>query len=314
MSTESIISPARAQDEDHYFTALKEKRHIAGVIATELEPLLESKGATALANCGRYGIGADPIELVEGERGLFVRGAKWCGSRYCPHCQPRVMGVLQTKRAARARAAQAAGFGIPFLRVSQPRGAAGELAPLLDTQREQWCVAYPSPSRLPADFQRSVPDWIGVDWNIEIDWDAEAQTWHVHTHALPWLLGRCSPEKLSYLLERWPRNGSDGGYIEEAHSPEAAARYSVKEENNDPGLLNLFGLAAAGMTEHVSEYLYAVQGRRLRDTSRKLTDVLRLGGKGEEDKALMAQAEAAAATMPGKILHRFTPREWCALW
>ena len=222
MSTETIISPSRAQDEHHYFVALSENRRIAEIIAGELEPLLDgkSKGAANLANCGRYGIGVAPIELVRGEHGLFTRGAKWCGSRYCPHCQPRMMRLLQAKRAARARAAEAAGFGIPFLRVSQPRGIPGELAALVAAQLKQWPSSYPSPSRLPAAFKKMIPGWIGADWSIEIDWDVEAETWHVHIHALLWLLTKCAPEQLEYLVERWPH---DLGWIDEAESPEAVS-------------------------------------------------------------------------------------------
>ena len=97
---------------------------------------------------------------------------------------------------------------------------------------------------------------------------------------------------------------------EEAETPEAAARYSVKLKSNDPNVFSLFDLAARDMTAQVGEYLHAVQGRRLRATSRKLTDVLHLSGSGEEDETLLALADAA----PGQIVGEFTHREWCARW
>lgn len=295
--------------ESNYFDALAENRPISLLIARELAALdPEGAGAKRLRTCGRYPIGANSIELRQGAHGLFAVGVKWCGSRFCPNCYPRMMGVLAGKRAARARAALSGGLGIAFLQAGQPRSA-DYLGRLIAAQLQDWHVAYPSPSRAPAAFKRALPGWIGADWNTEIDWDAEAGIWHVHMHALAFKLDHFTPEHLTALVARWT-HPEPLAWADVAHTPEAAARYSVKAENDGPNILNLFGLARLDMGEQVAEYLQAVHGRRLRESSRKLTDVLKLGGSGEDDSTLMALAETA----PGEVVGRFTLGEWCSRW
>lgn len=292
-----------------YFAMLAARRPSAEIIARELSCHSES-GAKKLVQCGRYGIGTNPIELIRSGGVLRARGVKWCGLRYCPHCQPRMMTALQNQRAKRARAAAAAGLGIAFIQVGQPVGGVGELRALLNAQQADWKASLPPKSRLPASWHRAgLSDYLGLDYNIEIDWDRDAEHWHVHTHALAFRRSPWCADSLTFLLSRWSQP-EPLAWGESAQVPEAAARYSVKAENKKDYILNLFDLARLEKTHQVAEYLDAVQGRRLRSPSAAVTKALKLPSAAEDERELMAWLEAT----PGVVEERMTPREWANRW
>lgn len=304
MSDTSILPAGR-----DYFQALSESRPIAEFIAAELE-WLTLPGAKALRQCGRYGIGSDPIELVSGAHGLFARGVKWCGSRYCPICQPRMMAVLGAERAKRAHAAERLGLGVAFVQFGQPHGVQGELEPLLNAQREDWKRSFRAPSRLPAAWRAAgLDDWLGLDYSTEPDWEGTAENWHVHTHALAFRRRPWCADSLAFLRDCWPHT-APLAWAEQAENPGGAARYVVKAENEKPHILGLFDLARLGLNEQIAEYLQAVQGRRLRAPSRALSDALGLRSASEDEADLMAAVERA----PGEVVERLTVREWRRLW
>lgn len=299
--------------EGKYFRKLAASKPISGLIASELTKLPQPPAASSLANyltCGRRPIeGSLPIELVQTESGhVFARNVAWCGSRYCPICAPRIASSLAWKRAERAAKAKAAGLGIAFTQFGVPRGGAGELHACLDNWRAAWS-AWPSPSTLRAPWKSNgLGGWLGFDYNIEIDYEADSNMWHVHAHALVYKHSEWNQETLRYLVSRWPFP-EPLSWAEVAEVPEAAARYSVKFENDNETILNLFGLAALGMRREVGEYLNAVQGKRLRETSRATTALLKLNA-AEDDKTLFALAERQA----GQVSEQLSVGDWLRRW
>ena len=83
----------------------------------------------------------------------------------------------------------------------------------------------------------------------------------------------------------------------------------MKFENDNETILNLFGLAALGMRREVGEYLNAVQGKRLRETSRATTALLKLNA-AEDDKTLFALAERQA----GQVSEQLSVGDWLRRW
>ncbi|RJF71490.1 hypothetical protein D3875_07835 [Deinococcus cavernae] len=307
MENNIILSDKAATEA--YFATLAAHRPLSRTIAGELAQMSES-GAADLLLCGRYGIGTNPIELIQRSGVLRARGVKWCGSRYCPRCQLRMMAALQSKRAKRARAAEAAGLGVAFVQFGQPVGSVGELKVLLDKQQADWKASFPPPSRLPVKWEGAgLEDWLGLDYNIEIDWDAEAEHWHVHAHALAFRRSPWCADSLAFLRACWP-HAEPLAWAEVAAAPEAAARYSVKAENSKYYLLNLFDLAQLGMITQVGEYLHAVQRRRLRSPSLTVSRALGLPTAAENEEALMEWLESA----PGDMIEQLTIQDWRSKW
>ena len=294
--------------EGKYFEQLQQARVISQFIANELEKLTP-EGAKALRGCGRRPAGSGEIELIHGANGrVFARGAQWCGSRYCAICAPRIAAVLASKRSERAAAAEAAGLGIAFTQFGVPRGGAGELHSCLANWRAAWSK-WPSPSQLRAPWKANgLGGWLGFDYNVELDYEADSDTWHVHAHALAYTRSALTDEALSYLVSCWPFP-KPLAWAEAAKTPEAAARYSVKFENDNETILNLFGLAALGMRREVGEYLNAVQGKRLRETSRATTALLKLNA-AEDDKTLFALSERQA----GQVSEQLPFSDWLKRW
>jgi hypothetical protein len=305
MST-TILPDHRARTA--YFGGLAANRPVTDVIADQLSPLT-STGAKALSRCGRYSIGSAPIQLLRRSNGrVYVRGVKWCASRYCPNCQPRIMASLAWKRAERARAAKAAGYGISFYSVDVPDCGPGELHAQLDLLLETFRATLPAPSRLPVTWVRAgLSDLIGADWNVEIDWNADTGEWHPHIHALVYRQSAWTPDALAFLNAQWPWAALTDA--QEAELPEAAARYSVKAENPKPHLLSLFDLARQGLTDQVGEYLMAVQGKRLRTASIKLGRLLDLQDD-PADAELLQELDRAE----GDSLGQLTLPEWRRAW
>ena len=309
--TLSLPTP-RAQDSTRtaYFAALTAARPIGSFIARELD-FLTSQGAKALRQCGRYPIGSGEIELFQRENGrLYARGVKWCASRYCPTCQPRIMAALGWTRGVRARTAKDNGYSVGFLSLDVPDCEPGELAASLDLLLMTFRKLYPSPSRMPKAWKKAgLVDFIGADWNVELDWNAETGQWHPHIHAVIFRQsGAWTQEALAFLTSLWPWAALVDA--QEAHSPEAVARYTVKAENAKPYLWSLFNLAHHGMTAQVGEYLHAVQGLRLRSASPKLSKLLHLRDD-PQDAELLTEMDASRH---GNSLQRLTLGEWCQSW
>lgn len=294
----------------NYFDTLAQARPLATSVAAQLQPFTAA-GADALRRCGRFPVGSGQIELFQrAQGGLYVRGVKWCASRYCPICQPRIMRALGWQRGQRAKAAQAAGYGVGLLTVGVPSCAPGELRASLELLHSTFREVFPSPSRLPVAWARAgLPDYLGADWNTELDWCSDTGRWYPHLHAVifredgPW-----TPEALAFVKLRWPWPGglSDA---QAAHSPEAVARYSVKAENRKPHALSLFDLTRLGEDDLVAELLGAVQGIRLRAASLKLSALLRLDAD-PSDEELLTEPDSDQ----GLPVQRLTLGEWCRLW
>lgn len=299
-----IITDSRA-----YFAALSSNKPISNRIIPALAPLTDS-GAKKLAQCGQYGIGYEPIQLLQAESGhIFAKGAKWCGSRYCPHCWPRMVSMLQSWRAGRAEAALACGLGIVFLRYSVPRCVPGELAAALVELKRIRKETFPAPSRLPAAWRTAgLTDFLGLDWNIELDWCATSEMWHVHMHALAFKPSPWSPAQLNFMRSIWPAEAES--YAEESTNPGGAARYAVKVAPNDPERLTLFGLASAGLDLQVAELVAATFGQRLRGNSEALRLALGLSTRKEDDSALAEALER----QPGALLESLTLSDWRSRW
>lgn len=303
----TILSAQQAQAD--YFAALAQARPVAAVMAAQLQPFTAS-GARAVLNCGRFPVGAGRIDLFQRDNGrVYTRGAKWCASRYCPICQPRIMAALGWKRAMRARGADAVGYGVAFFSVDVPDCEPGELAAQLALLLSTFRAVVPSPSRLPVAWKNAgLSDFLGVDWNVEIDWNADTGQWHPHIHAVAFRAsGPWTPAALGFLADLWPWSALADA--QEAQQPEAVARYSVKAANQKPYLLSVFDLARHGMKAQVAEYLSAVQGIRLRAASPKLGRLLRLEAD-PDDADLLREMDTA----PGTLLRQMPLAQWCRSW
>lgn len=311
--TETFTLPApQAQDSacTSYFAALNAARPIGAFIAHELN-FLTSPGAKALRQCGRYPIGSGVIELFQRKNGrLYARGVKWCASRYCPVCHPRIMAALGWTRVIRARAAKDNGYGVGLLSFGVPACAPGELDASMKLLLLIFRRCYPSASRMPKAWKEAgLADLIGLDWNVEVDWNAETGQWHPHIHAVIFLRsGAWTPQALAFLASLWPWAALVDA--QEARSPAAVARYTVKPENTKPYLWSLFDLASHGMTAQVSEYLHAVHGVRLRSASPKLSQLLHLKAD-PSDAELLTEMDASRH---GNSVQHLTLSEWRRAW
>jgi hypothetical protein len=272
----------------------------AELIAAELS-VISPAGAAALANCGHFPISrARPIAVYQGTGagGLSVGNLRRCRSRRCPICGPQIRKQLANIWAARAAQASEKGCGAAMLRFSLSRCEPGELAPMLTELLCDFKRAVPPLSRWP-----SAPSgWLGGDWSTEIDFDAEARTWHPHIHMQAFRVGGgFTPGQLDDLKAR------GFSYAELSASPVAVARYNAKARNAKAHILGLIDLAELGLVDQVAEYLAAIHGRRLRASSRLLSAFVGLPG-GDNDAALAGQAlRVSTEQTPLRI---FSAVEW----
>lgn len=269
--------------------------------------------ARRVRDCGRFAVKRRPIELCHSAHGYpFMTGVNRCHSRLCRWCHSSLMGVLATHWAARAREAERQGLGCAMVRFSVEACEPGELNAAITSLLTTFRNSFPSPSRLPKGWSvNGLALYIGMDWNVAIEWDKNQNVWLPHMHAMAFKDGGAWTEtQLAYLRAQW--QGSVEPYAEVADSAEAAARYAVKASNPKPDLLDLFDLADMRADLLVEEYLDATitlserpRLRTLRSMCRKLSKLLRAKSDlTDEDLARSVDAQR------GGLIATLTEGQW----
>lgn len=304
----AILSRGR---EVNYFQTLSTTYPSLEVIAYALSTIAP-KRSERLGNCGRTPVhGHLPIEMVQSVNGrVYARNVRWCGSRFCPICGPRILQQRGHKWARQAGAAELAGVCGYFLSLTAVAVEPGELGFQLNHLRDVLVRSYPSPSR----WRTAPPGYLGYSWGLEPDFVLPNEQWNPHYHTQFFFREELPADEVQRLVDQWPYQAHSGA----SQSMEAVARYSAKGEppKNKTHNLGLFQLAATGRTAAVEEYLLAMllpKRRTLAQPSRALSllldDVPDVGG---DDAALLAAADAPHAG--DAVLRSLTLREWRALW
>jgi hypothetical protein len=261
------------------------------------------KAAERLADYGTTRITtAAPIELRRrASGGVYATNVKWCGSRYCPTCGPRISGQRRFLWSEQANAAAAEGWFTLVATLSAGTVDPGGLRPQLDTLQQEMRRAFPSPSRWPKGSK--IPGYLGVSWALEPDFITPNEEWNPHIHASFWFTHEPTSAEIEVLRCRWQLGKV---WLEPAKSAGAWAAYSAKGQPlaSKPHNLGLFDLARQGRSDEVGEFLYAMYKRRMAQGPAALQQF----GKDADDAVLLA---AADQTAPGDVLmQELTVQDW----
>lgn len=269
--------------------------------------------ARRVRDCGRFAVKRRPIELRQSASGhYFMSGVNRCHSRYCRWCHSNLMGVLAARWAARAREAEHSGFGCAMVRLSVEACEPGELNAAVTLLLAILRESFPASSRLPRGWaSNELGSFIGMDWNVEIDWDADQAIWLPHIHANAYKRdGAWTESQLGFFRGQWL--GRVAPYAAVAESAEATARYAVKASNKKVHLLNFFDLIERKADRLAEEYLDATithakkpRSRTLRSTSRKLSKLIS-ASTALTDEQLAKSVEA----QQGRLVVPLTGAQW----